>query len=116
MIIPTEPIKLELPLGKPLRLLEDYPFEIDGRRMVIPVGFETDFASVPFGFRNLIPKMGEHSHPAVVHDYLCSIGYHKKTTDLFFLAHMEAANVPTWKRRVIYRGVRLYSPFRKGER
>lgn len=38
----------------------------------IPAGFETDFASVPVPFRNLISINGRHRLPAVLHDYLYS--------------------------------------------
>lgn len=38
--------------------------------IVVPSGFETDFASIPFGMRNLFPPLGLHARAAIVHDFL----------------------------------------------
>ena len=35
----------------------------------VPKGFTTDLASIPRAFTWLIPKLGRHLVPAVVHDY-----------------------------------------------
>ncbi len=41
--------------------------------ILVPVGFVTDFASVPWGVRNLFPPMGLHARPAIIHDLLYRI-------------------------------------------
>lgn len=41
-----------------------------GQIIVVPAGFKTDFASIPWGFRNLFPPLGKYSRAAVVHDFL----------------------------------------------
>lgn len=76
--------------------------------IAVPVGFITDFASVP-----RIPLVyaltGNTSHrAAVVHDYL----YHKgeiprETADKVFLEAMKYRNVPFWRRQAMYWAVRL---------
>jgi hypothetical protein len=38
--------------------------------VVVPKGFETDFASVPRVFWTIIPPDGKYTKAAVVHDYL----------------------------------------------
>lgn len=38
--------------------------------VLVPAGFVTDFASVPFGVRNLFPALGRHGRPAIIHDWL----------------------------------------------
>jgi hypothetical protein len=38
----------------------------------VPAGFNTDFASVPRIFRNLLPPDGPYGRAAVIHDYLYS--------------------------------------------
>lgn len=45
---------------------------VDSRRdsIVVPAGFVTDFASIPFRFRGAIERDSESKFPAVVHDYL----------------------------------------------
>jgi Protein of unknown function (DUF1353) len=35
----------------------------------VPVGFVTDFASIPRIFWSLLPPDGKYTHPAIVHDY-----------------------------------------------
>ena len=44
----------------------------NGKRIVIPKGFITDFASVPRIFWSVIPPVGKYCGAAVVHDYLYS--------------------------------------------
>ena len=36
----------------------------------VPVGFVTDFASIPRIFWSVLPPDGKYTHPAIVHDYL----------------------------------------------
>ena len=76
--------------------------------VTVPKGFVTDFASIPRVVRSFIPQLGRYSWAAVVHDYLYSEGDGKrKDADLLFLALMASSGVPWWKRRLIYRAVRL---------
>jgi hypothetical protein len=48
-------------------------FDMDGvtHTVTVPPGFQTDFASIPRVFQNVITKLGPHIEAAVVHDYLC---------------------------------------------
>lgn len=99
------------------RVLE-YHVGREGSKEVIrvPKGFITDFASVPRLFWMVIPPDGEYTAAAVVHDYL----YHKhiykrKRSDKIFLEAMKTLKVPFWKRRIMYRAVRLFGwvPWKK---
>jgi hypothetical protein len=36
----------------------------------VPIGFVTDFASIPRVFWSALPPDGKYTHPAIVHDYL----------------------------------------------
>lgn len=38
--------------------------------ILVPAGFVTDFASMPFGVRNLFPPIGIHARPSIIHDLL----------------------------------------------
>lgn len=40
-------------------------------RVVVPSGFVTDLASVPFFMTWLFPRYGKYTKAAIVHDYLC---------------------------------------------
>lgn len=86
--------------------------EDSGEKIIVPVGFNTDLASVPWAFRQLIPQDGQYTKAAVVHDYLYyTKGYEgkytKKQCDAIFLEAMEVLGVPLWKRKVMHRAVRL---------
>ena len=84
-------------------------------RIKIPIGFCTDFASVPRLFWMIIPPDGRYTQAAVVHDYLYSqlgnlgkIAYTRGECDGIFLEAMKVLKVPFWKRRVMYRAVRIF--------
>lgn len=104
--------------GRKVKLLEDIPFITVGLIAdVVPAGFISDLASVPRFFRRMFPKMDAHYKAAIIHDYLCEYPHitTKEDADETFLRFMERDNVPWWKRKAMYWGVRLYSPFRKGK-
>lgn len=56
--------------GKDAILLHALRFRSEklGIVVVAPKGMETDFASIPRGVWNLIPKRGKHDRAAVIHD------------------------------------------------
>jgi len=75
----------------------------------VPTGFKTDFASVPRLFWIIFPPDGRYSQSAVLHDFLYSKKIRsRKESDMIFLESMEVLGVPKWKRRVMYRAVRLF--------
>lgn len=95
------------------------PFEVvvDGRSFVVHAGFQTDGASVPEVFENVI----ENDDPrvflaAVAHDYLYSIqgdvwgqGIAPSTreeADDILSAGMATLGAEFWKREAVYAGVR----------
>lgn len=81
-----------------------------GLKIYVPVGFKTDFASVPRIFRSLIPSVGQFNGAAVIHDFLCeSKQVSRKKADQIFLEAMKVLGVSWWKRRTMFTGVRFYS-------
>ena len=74
---------------------------------VIP---EVELASIPKAFRSLIPQVGRHIQPSIVHDWC----YESKTNltraeaDLLFLDGMKAVGVSRIKRWAMYRAVRAF--------
>lgn len=75
--------------------------------ITVPVGFYTDFASVPrIGI--IYAMLGDCAHePAVIHDWLYySAITDRKTADNVLLEAMTAMNLPAWRRWPIYWGVR----------
>lgn len=75
----------------------------------VPKGFKTDFASVPRLFWSIIPPDGKYSQAAVLHDYVYQKHtFERKKCDQIFLEAMKVLGVSWWKRRTMYRAVRLF--------
>lgn len=66
---------------KPKRVLvADFILEVDGKRLIIPKGFEYDMASIPRIFWFITPPSYDPAwRAAAVHDYLYEKLYHKYT-------------------------------------
>ena len=85
-------------------------FTTSGREIIVPRGFITDFASVPWGVRNFFPKDYDGTQAAVLHDYLYSKrfkhGITRKECDDIFLEAMKVLNVGWLRRQVMHKAVR----------
>jgi len=108
-----EPLWVEiLESGMSARLLKEHEVRIKELNIVVPAGFETDFASTPRVLWSIVPPWGRYSPAAVVHDYLYNTApVSRKEADKAFLAHMEALRVNWLKRKAMYRGVRIGAVF-----
>lgn len=110
----TTPLKGEISDdGEHIILTEKFEYHIgmypSEEVIDIPIGFESDFASIPSYAQCLLPKLGKYSKAAVLHDYLYVIAYkNKKFADLTFLEAMMVLNVPSWKRYLMYHAVRTF--------
>lgn len=78
--------------------------------IIVPVGFETDFASVP-----RIPVLfflagGFAKAPSVIHDFLYSErnNFTREQADAVFLEAMEVDGVSAWRRNGMYQAARLF--------
>jgi hypothetical protein len=74
----------------------------------IPIGFETDFASVPKSLWNILPPLGRHNKAALLHDYLYDnrIG-NRSSADWLFLQVMIESRVNLLAAITMYLGVRI---------
>ncbi len=82
-------------------------------KIEVAEGFKTDFASIPRWARSIVPVIGKHIQPAIVHDWT----YEEVVPDLpdmtnleadqLFLEGMEHFEVIWPRRRIMYRSVRL---------
>jgi hypothetical protein len=73
----------------------------------VPVGFVTDFASIPRVFWSLLRPDGIYTYPAIIHDYLYwSQTRPRKVADAVFRLSMEDFKVDRATSFVIYRAVR----------
>ena len=77
--------------------------------VVVPSGFETDFASVP-RLPVVYVLSGNTAHKAaVIHDYLYSSGIcTRAAADKVFFEAMKLSGVSGWRRWMMYAGVRLF--------
>ncbi len=91
----------------------DHPFrylsDLAERTFTVPVGFYTDFASVPRVVPLIYACLGDTAHePAVVHDWLYySAVTDRATADGVLLEAMKAWGMSRWRYYPIYWGVRV---------
>ena len=79
----------------------------DGRLVTILAGFITDLASLPWIALLFLVKLGRHQRAAVLHDQLYRSQVESRAwSDNEFNKAMRQDDVATWRRRIIYAGVR----------
>lgn len=74
-------------------------------------GFETDGASIPRAFWNILSPFGPYFKAAVVHDWLYSPFndiHNREDSDLIFKEAMFNIGVDWLQREIIFRAVRLF--------
>lgn len=79
-------------------------FENPTEIISVPVGFETDFMSIPRFLRPLLDT-GRGAKAAIVHDYLLRTGRPYRDADRIFLEGMEVLDIPLLERYFIYGAV-----------
>ena len=94
-------------------LYEEVKYDVgcpgSGDRITVPVGFQTDYASVPRWLWPIFPPMGVYSGAAIIHDYL----YKRQNRcrlecDDIFLEAMTALGVSKTTRYAMYYAVRIW--------
>lgn len=103
-----------MPSGKRFKLFHQFTYLWRQKgwsvKIVVPVGFVTDFASIPRLFRLLIPKLGRYNKAAVLHDHAYQTQtMSRKQADNLFRDAMIDLGVAKWKYTLMYWGVRLGS-------
>ena len=88
-------------------------YKFRGQTITVPEGFVTDFASIPWGMRNLFRVNSKHKRPALLHDYLYSkaaakLGHSRRDADREFLKFMIAVGVGGVRRYLMYKAVRAF--------
>ena len=74
----------------------------------VPIGFMTDFASVPRPLWAVLPRWGKYGNAAVIHDYCYwEQKRSRKESDGIFREAMQVLKVPMWKTLLMYYAVRL---------
>lgn len=76
-------------------------------KITVPVGFVTDFASIPRAFWSLLRPDGNYAYAAVIHDYLYwKQGLARDKSDLIFKLAMQDFEIGSVEVGTIYAGVR----------
>jgi hypothetical protein len=93
-------------------LLKDVVYKDRDTEYRVPVGYKTDFASVPRATSWLYPRTGAYSAAAIIHDWLITdmlpTGYiESNEVDRVFRQAMKELGVPFARRWVMWAGVRL---------
>lgn len=114
------PLRLEDIDGQHMQLLEPFKFYSGELRRVLRVDppFVTDFASIPRGLWNILPKNGPWDKPAVIHDAAYRLQLRdvtgaffpatKAQADKLFREGLEVQGVGRFKRNAMYWSVRLF--------
>ncbi len=91
------------------KLVLSFIYDNPPDRVVVPVGFISDGASIPRIAQSLIggPWSGRYSESAVIHDYLYeTMPITKRKADRIFLDGMKILGVIWWRRNLMYLAVR----------
>jgi hypothetical protein len=90
---------------------EPFAFDIgflgSGETIIVPTGFRTDFASIPWFARWLFPTNGKVAKPALLHDYMLIL-IDPRAADAFEEA-LAVAGVGQPRRWIMATTVRLWS-------
>lgn len=95
-------------------LKKKYSYKVNNRIIEVPANFITDLASIPKILWNIFEPAGKnYTRAALIHDYLYSknckyTDISRKEADKIFFNIMKERGVPFWKRRLMYRGVRMF--------
>ena len=91
-----------------------YKSDLLDEPVIIHTGFETDLSSIPRILTPVFPINGRHRAAAIVHDYLCLEGeVGRKLADRVFLEAMRVSEVSSWRRYLMYAGLRIANWWRK---
>ena len=98
--------------GKSWYLRESFGYSVGSENsedlIDVPLGFMTDFASVPRPLWWIFPRWGRYGNAAVIHDYLYWIRIRsRKESDNIFLEAMRVLQVGFVTRTLLYLGVRI---------
>lgn len=100
--------------AKSWELREPVTYEGRDETFVVPAGFKTDFASIPRMFVWLIPRYGNYTRAAILHDYLCTAKpVSRADADGLFRRAMQELGVSVPRRWMMWAAVRAAS-FMKG--
>lgn len=121
----TDPLIVRHLDGRRWQVMKEFSYHVGSEDsdevITVPVGFITDFASIPRLFWSLIgAPTGKYGKAAVIHDYLyytCGLNtqYTRAKCDYIFYEAMQVLGIPFWKRWLMYHSVKMFAwiPWKK---
>lgn len=106
--LPVSTVKLEHLLGR--RTWKVFHEEFAWMGVVVPIGYETDLASVPRALLSLFPSDGKYLEACIIHDYIYTHLTHiytKKQADEMLRLGAIALGLDPWKARFLWAGTRI---------
>ncbi|MEE8374010.1 MAG: DUF1353 domain-containing protein [Dehalococcoidia bacterium] len=102
-----------LPDGRNWVILKDFGYDVGGENsgetINVPIGFVTDFASVPRPLWWFAPKWGRYGNAAVIHDFCYwDQSYDRRKSDDVFKEGMQVLKVGRIKTWLLYYAVRYF--------
>lgn len=99
------------------KTVSDLEFQTDTLgKVIVPTGFITDLASTPRLLWSFFPPHGSYLEAAILHDYLYVSGIaDRPVSDKTFYEVMQKSNVPYYRRKILYYGVKLFGSKRYKE-
>ncbi len=101
-------------IGKNLwRNLEPFEYHVNtypsSEIITVPVGFDTDFGSIPRLFWPLISPIDRHAKATVIHDFCYRFGiYSRKKSDKIFKEALYVLKIKPWKIWILYIFPRIF--------
>lgn len=103
--------------------LTNYPLLYRGRTQVflVPIGYVTDFATVPWFLQWFVPRTGVWTLAAVLHDWLITHGIpmglvSSRDADGIFRRVLREEGVDPVRQWLMWAAVRVAAPFNEGRR
>ena len=97
--------------GRTWVLMKSFGYDVGAEgsadKIDVPLGFMTDFASIPRPFWAILPRWGRYGNAAVLHDWLYwSQERPRPASDRVMLEAMTVLEVPAWEKYLVYWCVR----------
>lgn len=95
------------------QMTQPFAYEVgalgSGLQVLVPAGFRTDFASVPWPFRLVFKPEGRTAKAAALHDYLYQHPIvSRAAADLIFLEALKVSGVARHRRALYFAAVRAF--------
>lgn len=100
--------------GRRWELIEEFSYYVGEENtddiILVPKGFQCDFASIPRLFWSVVGHpTGRYGKAAIIHDYLYFAQIRtRRQSDYIFYEAMEVLEVPFFKRWLMYHSVRTW--------